>query len=157
MQLHRLLSFERAGRACCRLRAVACFEMISRTPTLSEEARFQILRLLEADPTLSQRDLARAVGISVGTVNYALRALVDKGFVKVGRFSRSRDKRRYAYILTPDGLSAKAMMTQRFLAKKLVEYEALQAEIEALRVEFEEAQGIQYAASLASGRGHDGR
>lgn len=101
----------------------------------SEEARFRILRLLDENPNLSQRDLARASGISVGTVNYVMQALLARGMVKIGRFAESSDKRRYAYLLTPRGASEKAALTRRFLDEKLEEYEALKREIEALKVE----------------------
>ena len=100
-----------------------------------EDTRFRILRLLEDNSTMSQRELAEAVGISVGSAHYLLNALIQRGMVKLGNFSGAEDKRRYAYVLTPKGLAEKAAITGRFLARKLEEYEALQAEIEALREE----------------------
>lgn len=84
---------------------------------------------------MSQRELAEAVGISVGSAHYVLSALVERGLVKLGNFSASEDKRRYAYILTPKGLAEKAAITTRFLARKLEEYEALKFEIEELKAE----------------------
>ena len=84
---------------------------------------------------MSQRDIAAAVGISVGGVHYCLNALIDKGFVKLGNFSSSKDKRRYAYMLTPKGLAEKAALTSRFLQRKMKEYDALKAEIDALQDE----------------------
>jgi len=99
--------------------------------------RFRMLRLLQDNPELSQRDLARALGVSNGSVHYALRALVNKGLIKIGNFTASRDKRRYRYILTPKGLAEKAALTGRFLRRKLQEHEILLAEIEALRAEVE--------------------
>ena len=84
---------------------------------------------------MSQRDLAATVGISVGSTHYLLSALVEKGLVKLGNFSAADDKRRYAYILTPKGVSKKAALTGRFLRRKLEEFEALQAEIETLQDE----------------------
>ena len=84
---------------------------------------------------MSQRELAEAVGISVGSAHYVLSALVERGLVKLGNFSASEDKRRYAYILTPKGLAEKAAITTRFLARKLEEYEALKLEIEELKAE----------------------
>ena len=86
---------------------------------------------------MSQRDLAVAAGISVGSTHYLLKALVEKGLVKIGNFSASSDKRRYAYLLTPRGVREKSDMTRRFLARKLEEYDALQAEIEQLREELD--------------------
>ncbi len=84
---------------------------------------------------MSQRDLAKAVGVSVGRVNYVLKALVDKGLVKLGNFTASKDKRRYAYVLTPKGIAKRAALTRSFLARKMAEYEALREEIEALTSE----------------------
>lgn len=78
---------------------------------------------------MSQRELASAVGVSVGGAHYVLNALIKKGFVKLGNFSAAEDKRRYAYILTAKGASEKAAITLRFLERKLKEYEALKAEI----------------------------
>lgn len=102
---------------------------------LSDEIRLQILRELERDPQLSQRELAASLGVSVGKTNYCLNALVDKGLVKVTNFRRSGNKLAYAYQLTPRGLADKAKVTQRFLKIKLKEYSALQSEIEELRRE----------------------
>ncbi|HYW91993.1 MAG TPA: MarR family EPS-associated transcriptional regulator [Gammaproteobacteria bacterium] len=103
--------------------------------TLDEETRYRLLRLLEQNPALSQRNLAREMGVSVGKVNYCLRALLDKGLVKVGNFRNSRNKRAYLYTLTPRGLGEKSRITRAFLARKLNEYERLEKEIEALRAE----------------------
>ncbi len=82
---------------------------------------------------MSQRELADAVAISVGGVHYLLNALIEKGLVKLGNFSAAEDKRRYAYVLTPEGIREKLALTQRFLARKKEEYEALNAEIEELQ------------------------
>jgi len=100
-----------------------------------EEARFKILRLLHANPELSQRELGRRVGVSLGAVNYCLRALIQRGLVKVSNFSRSPSKLGYAYVLTPAGISEKTLLTGRFLKRKIEEYEALKLEIEALSEE----------------------
>ena len=107
--------------------------MTSRNPNSREDTRFRVLRLLEENPELSQRDLAETLGISLGRVHYILRALIDMGFVKLGNFSASKDKRRYAYILTPRGIREKAAITKRFLERKLNEYEALKREIDELK------------------------
>src|SRR6201991_1490997 len=96
---------------------------------LSEEVRYRLLKLLEANPGLSQRDVARELGISLGKVNYCLRALVKKGWVKVSRFTNSQHKSAYMYLLTPRGVEEKAIMTVQFLQEKVREYEALRAEI----------------------------
>lgn len=104
---------------------------------LVEDVRFRIMRILHENPEITQRELAAKVGISVGGTHYVLKALVEKGLVKLGNFSAAEDKRRYAYILTPKGLSEKAAITKRFLERKLEEYEALKAEIESLRDDIE--------------------
>lgn len=100
---------------------------------LQGDVRFRILRLLEQNPEMSQRDLAQAVGISTGSVHYVLKALVDKGLVKLGNFTASKDKRRYAYVLTPKGISERAKLTQRFLVRKMAEFRKLRAEIEEIQ------------------------
>lgn len=84
---------------------------------------------------MSQRELATAVGVSVGGMHYVLNALIEKGQVKLGNFTAAKDKRRYAYILTRKGVAEKALMTRKFLARKIAEYEALKAEIDALASE----------------------
>jgi EPS-associated MarR family transcriptional regulator len=97
------------------------------------EVRFRVMRALEQNPHLSQRDLARELGVSLGGVNYCIKALIDKGAVKVENFRASDNKKRYAYVLTPDGMTEKARMTGRFLQRKMREYEALKAEIDGLQ------------------------
>ena len=89
---------------------------------------------------MSQRDLAKAVGVSTGGAHYLLKALVDKGLIKIGNFSASEDKRRYAYVLTPKGLSERAALTRRFLIRKMAEYEMLKAEIEEVRSDLSDAE-----------------
>lgn len=111
--------------------------MSSQRSKLQEDVRFRILRLLEENPELSQRELARAVGISVGSAHYVLTALIEKGFVKLSNFKAAEDKQRYAYILTRKGLSEKAVLTRAFLKRKRAEYLALRAEIEGLEADLE--------------------
>jgi EPS-associated MarR family transcriptional regulator len=101
------------------------------------DAHFRVMRAIEANPNFSQRDIARLLGISLGAVNYCLNALVEVGFVKVRNFRASNNKLRYAYILTPKGAAEKAALTGTFLQRKMREYEALKAEIEALQLEAE--------------------
>ena len=103
-----------------------------------DDTRFRLLRLLEARPDLSQRDLAREMGISLGKVNFCLNALIDTGFVKVRNFRNNRNKLSYAYLLTPRGVESKATITMQFLKRKIGEYEALKAEIEQLQREVSE-------------------
>ena len=100
-----------------------------------EDTHFHLLRLLEARPELSQRDLAREMGTSLGKVNYCMKALIDKGLVKVRNFKNSRKKLAYVYLLTPRGIESKATIATQFLKRKIVEYETLKAEIEQLQRE----------------------
>lgn len=93
------------------------------------------MRLLEANPDLTQRELAKELGLSVGSVNYCLKALMDKGLVKMKNFATSKNKFGYAYVLTPSGISEKAVITHRFLKRKIDEYENLKSEIEVLQSE----------------------
>ncbi len=104
---------------------------------LTEEVRYKLLKLLEPNPQLSQRDVAKHLGISLGKVNYCLQALVDKGWIKAANFKNSRNKSAYMYLLTPRGIEEKARVTARFLQIKMQEYEALRTEIEQLRREAE--------------------
>ncbi len=94
-----------------------------------------MLRLLERQPDVSQRELSQALGLSLGKTNYVIRALLDKGLLKMRNFRRSGNKLAYAYVLTPSGLSEKLRLTRSFLARKEVEFEALQKTIENLRSE----------------------
>ena len=87
---------------------------------------------------MSQRELAEAVGVSVGGIHYVLNALIDKGMVKLGNFTAAEDKRRYAYVLTPKGIAQKAALAGAFVARKMEEYVALKEEIEKLKVELGE-------------------
>lgn len=103
--------------------------------TTNDDTRFRVLRALSQEPRVSQRDLAERVGISLGGLNYCMRALIEKGLVKSENFRRSDNKIRYAYILTPRGVSEKSRLTAGFLQRKLAEYEALRAEIAALEHE----------------------
>ena len=98
-----------------------------------EDTHYRVLALLERSPDISQRELAKELGISLGGVNYSLRALIEKGLLKAQNFSSSEKKLAYAYILTPKGLAEKSLLTARFLRRKMDEYEALKAEIESLQ------------------------
>lgn len=109
--------------------------------TTQEEMHYKVMRLLEENPDLTQRELAQSLGVSVGGMNYCLKALVDKGWVKMKNFAYSKNKFGYIYVLTPSGLAGKAMITHRFLQRKMGEFEALKAEIEALRSEVEKSGG----------------
>jgi EPS-associated MarR family transcriptional regulator len=102
-----------------------------------DESHFKTLRELGKDSTLSQRDLSRKVGLSVGRVNFIIRALLENGYIKAQRFKNSKKKSGYMYILTPKGISEKVLQTQAFLARKSEEFEVLKHEIEQLRNETE--------------------
>jgi EPS-associated MarR family transcriptional regulator len=101
-----------------------------------DAARLAVLRLLAERPDLSQRDLAERLGLSVGKANYIIRALIDKGFVKVRNFRRSDNKLAYTYVLTPSGFRVKLQLTRAFLARKEAEFAALSQIISELRQEF---------------------
>jgi EPS-associated MarR family transcriptional regulator len=101
----------------------------------SDDVRYRLMRLLETNPEMSQRDVARELGISLGKVNYCLRALVQRGWIKATNFTNSRNKAAYMYLLTPRGIEAKAKITMQFLQTKMREYEELKVEIEQIRHE----------------------
>ena len=104
---------------------------------LNDEHHLKVLRLLQDNPALSQRELARALGISLGKTNYCMRALLDKGLIKMQNFKNSDNKLAYASLLTPAGMAAKIDLTRGFLQAKRREYEALRREIEELQQECE--------------------
>lgn len=97
--------------------------------------RFRALRVLQTNPNMSHKELAQHLGVSAGAVNYCLRALIEKGMIKVENFRASDKRLRYAYLLTPRGVAEKTALTGRFLRRKLEEYDALRAEIDAIRSE----------------------
>ena len=104
-----------------------------------DELRLRVLRALEANPELSQRQLAAELGVSLGGVNYALKALIARGFVKADNFRKSGAKAAYLYVLTPKGIAEKSSLATAFLGRKLEEYEVLRHEIEALKDEVNSA------------------
>jgi len=107
-------------------------------PVLTEPQRLDLLKLLQSNPQMNQRDLAREMGVSLGKANYCLNALMEKGLVKLERFRQNPDKRNYAYLLTKAGLEEKSRITLTFLKRKVAEYEALEKEIEQLRSELKD-------------------
>ncbi len=125
--------------------------MVERTPfpppadAPESNAHLELLRLLEEHPEYSQRQMASALGVSVGKTHYVLKALLNKGWVKAQKFQRSANKLGYLYRLTPNGLTHRLQLTQSFLARKEEEYTALKTEIAALRIELE-ARGPKAAA-----------
>ena len=105
--------------------------------SLSDEVRYRLLTYLGQHPDASQRDLARELGISLGKVNYCLRALMAKGMVKARNFTNSRNKAAYAYVLTPKGVEEKVNVTKSFLRRKIAEYDTIAEEIARLSAEVE--------------------
>ena len=106
---------------------------IRRREVIKDDTHFWVLKLMQANPGMTQRALAKELGISLGGANYCLQALVEKGWLKLQNFSQSKNKMGYAYILTPVGITEKAALTARFLTRKMQEYENLMAEIESLK------------------------
>ena len=107
------------------------------TPKTDPQAdtSYRVLALLSQNPDLTQRELAEKVGVSVGGVNYCLKALVEKGWIKIDNFSQSKNKFGYIYLLTPDGVAQKVLLAGQFLKRKMREYEQLKLEIESLKTE----------------------
>ena len=120
--------------ACCN----ACVQLLNVPDMHDDSTHYTLLKMLEENPGLSQRDLAKKLGISLGKVNYCLNALVGKGCLKVNNFRKSDNKLAYAYLLTPKGIESRARMTVDFLKYKVQEYERLAREIEELRREAEQ-------------------
>jgi len=106
-----------------------------------EALRLEVMRVIEANPEMSQREIARELGVSLGGVNYAMKALVERGLVKAKNFGRSGNKLGYVYVLTPAGIKQKSELAASFLSRKLAEYEVLTQEIEALKLELAESEG----------------
>lgn len=103
-----------------------------------KEIRFRVLRLIENKPEISQRELADELGVSLGQINYQLKALKERGLIKVSDFMRSDNKLAYMYLLTPKGVSSKLLITKEFLIKKRSEFEQLKFELETLEKEVKE-------------------
>lgn len=119
--------------------AVACPLQKPMPPPPHDDVNYRILKLLEDNPNLTQRELAQELGMSLGKANYCLKALITKGLVKVDNFKKQGSKAGYAYVLTPHGIAQKVVITKRFLERKLDEYEQLKADIVRLKSEVEES------------------
>lgn len=115
--------------------------MPTRTTQRADDLHFRVLKLLQDQPDLSQRELASRLGVSNGKLHYCMKALIEKGLVKLGNFAHSKHHLGYAYLLTPAGIKQKAAMTSDFLQRKMAEYEALHAEIAALQAEMKARRG----------------
>ncbi len=100
-----------------------------------EDAHYQVMHILHKNPQLTQRELSQKLGISLGKLNYCLKALAKKGLIKIGNFNQSNTKAKYIYLLTPQGIAKKTMMTKDFLRRKIEEYESLREEINSLKSE----------------------
>lgn len=109
--------------------------MPTRRQSANDDTLFWTLKLLQDKPGMTQRTLAKEVGINVSSINFCLKALLEKGWIKMGNFSKNPNKLGYAYLLTPIGMAEKAALTKRFLQRKMAEYEKLRGEIEALQLE----------------------
>jgi MarR family transcriptional regulator, temperature-dependent positive regulator of motility len=110
---------------------------VNEPSSVREETHLRVLRLVEVNPRVSQRELALLLGASLGKTNYCLKALVDRGLIKVQNFRKSDHKLAYTYLLTPTGIAKKADLMRRFLRRKIVEYEVIRQEIELLKLEME--------------------
>jgi EPS-associated MarR family transcriptional regulator len=104
-------------------------------PQKTQEIHLKVLRHLEENPEVSQRELAEVLGVSLGKTNYCLKALINKGLIKASNFKNNANKRAYLYVLTPKGIETKARVSVRFLRRKIEEYDALKLEIEQLKAE----------------------
>jgi EPS-associated MarR family transcriptional regulator len=102
---------------------------------VDQEIHLKVLRELEENPDITQRELARQLGVSLGKANYCLKALIDKGFIKARNFKNSDNKRAYLYVLTPRGIEEKSRISVSFLRRKMDEFESLRREIEELKAE----------------------
>jgi EPS-associated MarR family transcriptional regulator len=107
---------------------------------MDDAIRYRLLKLLHEQPQLTQREMAKAMGVSLGKANFCLRALIEVGAVKVNNFRSSNNKSGYLYLLTPRGLEEKAKVTRRFLDRKLADYETIQREIEELWGEMQQSE-----------------
>lgn len=116
---------------------------VNKLAGFQDEIQLQVLRRLHQTPEVSQRRLAKELGISLGSINFCFQALVEKGWVKMQNFSRSNNKLRYVYLLTPVGVAQKSKLTAEFMKRKVAEYEALQLEIESLRSEISIDKGLE--------------
>ncbi len=107
---------------------------------MNEDVHYRLLKLLAERPQASQRQLSQALGVSLGKINYCVKALLDQGWIKATNCRNSNNKLAYAYLLTPSGIDAKARITASFLKRKLAKYEALKTEIAQLTTEVEQTQ-----------------
>lgn len=131
------------GRCRFTRRAVAVVRAVSVDPMVSdkiaqqrEDVHFRVLRLLESRPDASQREIAEELGVSLGAINFCVKALIDKGHIKLANFKASKNKLGYVYVLTPEGIAHRAQLAAGFIRRKMAEFETIQAELDQLRGEF---------------------
>lgn len=124
--------------------------LTSRQARLQEDTYFRVMQILQRNPDLTQRELAEKLGVSVGGLNYCLKALIEKGWVKMQNFGHSKNKFGYVYILTPRGMAQKAALTASFLKRKMEEHRRLRAEIRALSAELGLAESAERAGRTTS-------
>ena len=105
---------------------------------MQDEVSYKLLKIIEEDPHLSQREIAARMGVSLGKANYCLKSLIKKGFIKARNFYNNNNKVGYVYMLTPSGVEEKISVTYRFLKRKMEEYEDIKAEIDSLKAETDE-------------------
>ena len=105
---------------------------------IDPDLRFRVLHLLEKEPAMTQRELAKRVGVSLGSMHYCLKALIKKGWVKAGNFRKNPNKSSYLYLLTPEGILQKSNLAFDFLQRKKLEYDALKREIKILSEDINE-------------------
>lgn len=110
----------------------------SQISSANDEIQLSVLRLLQANPQMTQRELAEALGVSLGKTNFCIKALFEKGLIKLQNFQSNRHKLAYSYLLTPTGIAEKSAITARFLTRKMAEYEQLRVEIASLQNEIAE-------------------
>lgn len=140
-----LVDLSSHGRCRVTRRAVALVRALLVDPMVSdkiaqqrEDVHFRVLRLLESRPDASQREIAEELGVSLGAINFCVKALIDKGHIKLSNFKASKNKLGYVYVLTPEGIAHRAQLAAGFIKRKMAEFEAIQAELEQLRGEFAE-------------------
>jgi len=129
------LSAAKTAKHCGSLPTASFPLMTSRQANQQEDTYFRVMRILHDSPDITQRELAEKLGVSVSGLNYCLKALIDKGWVKIQTFSKNKNKLGYAYLLTPAGIVEKASLTSSFLDRKMQEYEALKQEIKQMKQE----------------------
>jgi EPS-associated MarR family transcriptional regulator len=102
--------------------------------SIDQDIHFKVLHYLEENPHITQRELAKKLGISLGAANFCLKALVEVGHIKINNFKKKSNKSVYLYLLTPKGFAEKAILTTNFLSRKMAEYQALKKEIDSIKL-----------------------